>query len=182
MTVGRGRVALDRQAHLLRGLVVVVGAELVEQPHAARVVVPNVHAFAAPARRAVAFDLQQLGFDRADHALGDLVLYSEDIGEVAVVAFAPDMRAVRRLDELGCDAHPVSSLAHAAFKHITDAKLAAQRLDVDRPALVDETRVAGDHEEPAPLRQRIDDVLAYAVGEVILLCIATHVGEGQHRN
>ena len=47
-------------------------------------------------------------------------------------------------------------------------------------ALVDEGRVARDDEEPAQLRQRGDDVLADAVGEIILLRLAAHVGEGQH--
>ena len=40
--------------------------------------------------------------------------------------------------------------------------------------------VARDHQEPAQLGQRGDDVLADAVGEILLLRIAAHVDEGQH--
>ena len=82
--------------------------------------------------------------------------------------------------ELRRDAHAVAVLAHAAFDHIADAELVGDLLHVDGLALVDKRRVARDHEEPAQLGQRRDDVLADAVGEILLLRIAAHVGEGKH--
>jgi hypothetical protein len=51
---------------------------------------------------------------------------------------------------------------------------------VDSLAFVDEGRVSCDHEEPAQLRKRSDDILGNAVGKILLLRIATHVREGKH--
>ena len=47
-------------------------------------------------------------------------------------------------------------------------------------ALVGEARIAGDHEQRLEARQRGDDVLDHAVGEILLLGIAAHVLERQH--
>ena len=122
----------------------------------------------------------KLRLDRGDDRLGDLVLHGEHVGEVAVVALGPEMAAGGDVVELRGDAHAVAALAHAAFEHVADAELVGDLLHVDGLALVDERRVARDHEEPAQLRQRGDDVLADAVGEILLLRFAAHVGEGQH--
>ena len=92
------------------------------------------------------------------------------------------MRAGRGLDQLAGDAHPVAGLAHAAFEHVAHAELAADLLDVDGLALVGEGRIARDHEQRLEARQRGDDVLDHAVGEIFLLGIAAHVLERQHRD
>src|SRR4029077_13798588 len=82
--------------------------------------------------------------------------------------------------ELGGNAYAVAILAYAAFDHVTDPELGADPLDVDGLALVDKRRVARDDEEPAQFGKRGDDVLADAVGEIILLRIVAHVDEGKH--
>ena len=46
------------------------------------------------------------------------------------------------------------------------------------PALVGEARVARDHEQPAQPREAGDDVFGDPVGEVLLLGVAAHVGNG----
>src|SRR3546814_1372652 len=51
--------------------------------------------------------------------------------------------------------------------------------DVCSLALVDEARIAGDHEEPAQARERCDDVVGDAVGEKIPLQVTAEVGERQ---
>ena len=75
-----------------------------------------------------------------------------------------------------------SALSHRPFEDIADTELAADLLHVDCPALVREGRIAGDDEEPADAGKRGDDLLDHAVGEVFLLGIAAHIGEGQHRD
>ncbi len=122
----------------------------------------------------------ELRLDRRDDGLGDFVLHGEHVGEVAVVALRPDMAAGGDVVELRRDAHAVAALAHAALDHIADAELLGDLLHMHRLALVDERRVARDHEEPAQLGQCGDDVFADAVGKILLLRIAAHVGEGQH--
>ena len=82
--------------------------------------------------------------------------------------------------ELRRDAHAVAALADAALDHVADAEFLGDLLQVNGFALVGERRVARDHEEPAQLGQRGDDILADAVGKILLLRIAAHVGEGKH--
>jgi len=77
-----------------------------------------------------------------------LVLQFEDVVERAVEAVGPDMRAARRVDQLGGDAHPVGGFAHRAFEHIAHAQLARHLLHIDGLAFVGKTRIAGDHEQP----------------------------------
>ncbi|MEY9551531.1 hypothetical protein ABIF67_005596 [Bradyrhizobium japonicum] len=107
-------------------------------------------------------------------------MHGEDVGKLAVVALRPEMAAGRDVVELRRDAQAIAAAPHAAFEHIADAELARDFVHVHGAALVDEGRVAGDDEEPAQLRQRRDDVLADAVGEIVLLAVAAHIGEGQH--
>ena len=142
--------------------------------------VPGVHAVRRLAPGAEILRGVELRLDRGDDRLGDLVLHREHVGEVAVVALRPDVAAGGDVVELRRDAHALAVLAHAAFDHVADAELLGDLLHVDGLALVGERGVARDHEEPAQLGQRGDDVLADAVGEILLLRIAAHVGEGQH--
>ena len=138
-------------------------------------------------RRADADDAGLLGGRQPDlerrHDLErDLVLDGEDVGELAVVAVGPEMPAGRRVDQLGGDAHPLAGAPHAALEHMADAQLPADHPEIDRLALVGEARVAGDDQQARHLAQIGDDVLADAVGEVLLLGVARHVVERQHRD
>ena len=106
---------------------------------------------------------------RRDDRRGHLVLDGEDVLELAVVALGPDVPVGDRIDQLHGDADPVARLAHAALDHVLDADLLREVLDPDRLALVDEGRVARDHEQLAEAGQRGDDVLGEPVGEELLL-------------
>jgi hypothetical protein len=92
------------------------------------------------------------------------------------------MRAGQRIDQLPGDAHLRSRLAHRAFQNIAHAELAPDLLHVDGAALVGEGRITGDDKEPADLRQRGDDLLDHAVGEIFLFRVAADIGERQYRN
>ena len=92
------------------------------------------------------------------------------------------MRAGRRVDQLRADAHPVPSFANRTFEDIAHAQFAADLFHIDRLALVGEARIAGDDEEPSDPRQRGDDFLDHAIGEILLLRVAAHVLERQYRN
>ncbi len=142
--------------------------------------VPCIHAVRRFALGAKIFRRIELRLDRGDDRLGDFILHREYVGKIAVVALGPDMAAGGDVVELCGDAHAVAALAHAALDHVADAEFLGDLLQVHGLALVDERRIACDHEEPAQLGQCGDDVLADAVGEIVLLRIAGHVGEGQH--
>src|SRR5690242_19636591 len=92
------------------------------------------------------------------------------------------MRATRRVDELGGDADAVAGLADAAFDDILDPQAPRDLRNVDALVTEGEGGVAGDHEEGAEARQLRDDVLGYAVAEIGLLLIATHIREGEDRD
>jgi hypothetical protein len=92
------------------------------------------------------------------------------------------MRPGLGLDQLCGDAYPVPTLAHRAFEHVADTKLAPHLLYIDRFSLVGETGIAGDDEQPADPAERGDDLLDHAVGEIFLLRIAAHILERQHRD
>src|SRR5207249_11784425 len=77
------------------------------------------------------------GNDRA----GDLVLDGEDILQLAVVAFGPDVPISLRIDQLHGDTDAITDLAHAAFEDILDAELACDLLHLYGFALVHEGRV-----------------------------------------
>ncbi len=90
------------------------------------------------------------------------------------------MRAARCIDHLPGHANAAASLAHAAFEHITHAKLAADLLHVHGAALVGEGRVARDDEQPVDAGKARDDVVDHPVGEIRLLRIAAQVRERQN--
>ncbi|MCY1235083.1 hypothetical protein D9M72_476870 [compost metagenome] len=92
------------------------------------------------------------------------------------------MRPARRIDQLPGNAQPVTALAHTAFEYVAHAQLLADALGIHRLALVGEARVARDDEQPADARQRGDDVLHHAIGEIVLFRVPAQVVERQHGN
>src|SRR6516165_5569998 len=84
--------------------------------------------------------------NRDGYRFGNLVLYREDVGEVAVVALGPDVFSTLGVDELRGDPNAIAGFTQAAFEDIADAKLVPDLLHINRAAFVGEGRVAGDHE------------------------------------
>ncbi len=123
---------------------------------------------------------QKARLDRGDDAAGDLILHGKNIAQLTVVLLGPVMAARRRFNELCADAQPLAGPANAAFEHITHAQLARDLPHIDGAVLVDECRVAGDHEQPADAGQAGDQILGHPVGEVLLIGIVAHVVERQH--
>ena len=101
---------------------------------------------------------------------------------LAVVAFGPVVAAGRGVDKLRADAQSRAGAAYAAFEHVTHAELARDLFHVDRAVLVDEGRVAGDHEQPVDAGEPGDQILGQAVGEMLLIRVAAQIVERQHRN
>ena len=97
-----------------------------------------------------------------------------------VEAICPKIGPGASIDELRRDANAVRRLAHTSFHDVAHAQLTPNLLHVDRAPLVGEARIARDDEQPAHARQRRDDVLDDAVGEVFLLRITAQVLERQN--
>src|SRR6516164_6004325 len=92
------------------------------------------------------------------------------------------MRVGYSIDQLPRNADPLTSPAHRAFEHVSDAEFLTDLLRIDHLAFVGEARVAGDDEQPADARERGDDLLDHAVGEIFLLRIAAQILERQYRD
>ena len=119
---------------------------------------------------------------RRDDLPDDLILQGEDILEFAVVALGPKIVTACGVEKLDVHAQPVADLAHAPFGHISNVKLPAGLLGVDRLAPVGEAGMAGDHEQGPEPRQFGDDVLRDPVGKVILRGIAAQIRKRKHRD
>lgn len=78
--------------------------------------------------------------------VSDVILHGEDVANLAVIAFGPEMTAGYCVDELCADAQPLAAPAYAAFEDLTHAKVAGDLFHINCAALVDECRVAGDDE------------------------------------
>src|SRR6516162_7528683 len=124
----------------------------------------------------------QGGLDNAGDAERHLILKIEDVLERAVKPVGPKMGAVCRVDQLRGDAYPAAGLAHRAFEHVAHTQLTPDLLHIDRLTSVSKTRIAGDDEEPTDAGEGGDDLLDHAVGEIFLLWVAAHIGEGQDRD
>ena len=116
----------------------------------------------------------------ADYLARDALLQIEDVGQHVFITFGPDMVAAFAVDQLRRDAHAVAGLAHTAFEQEVHAQLLGDPFRVQALALVSERAVAGDHEEALKARQLGDDVLDHAVGEILLLGVAAHVGKREY--
>src|SRR5215813_8333828 len=125
--------------------------------------IPGIHTVRRLALGAKALPSIELRLDCGDYGLGDFVLHREHVGQAAVVAFRPDVPSGGDVVELYGDAHAVTTLADTALDHIANAVVLGDLPQMDGLTLVDERRIARDHEEPAQLRQRGDDILANAV-------------------
>ena len=141
--------------------------------------IPGVHAVGRLALGAKILGGIELRLDRGDDRLRDLVLHREDVGELAVVTFGPEMAAGGDVVELRGDADAVAVLADAALDDIAHAELFRDLTQMNRAALVDEARVACDHEQPSQPREAGDDVFGDPIGEVFVLGVAAHVGKGE---
>ena len=60
----------------------------------------------------------------------DVLLDSENIGQLAVVIFRPDMGAVAGIDELRCDPYPFACCAHRALDQMRGVQLLADTLNI----------------------------------------------------
>ena len=73
-------------------------------PQAALIGLPSVKPLRRFAQNALLFGLGQRRLDDPGDAGGNLVLYGEDVAEVAVVAIGPDVSAGDCIDKFGAEA------------------------------------------------------------------------------
>src|SRR6516225_1326706 len=149
-------------------------------PHATLVCLPSSQAFGWLAHCALPLCVDDDGPNCPGYCRRNFVLDSKNVGQIAVEAVCPNMSACCGINELCSDSGSCSGPADAAFKNVTDAEFTAHLLDVDRPAFVCKARIAGDHKQPAKLRQLSRHVLGDPVPKELLIWVTGHIGERQN--
>ena len=125
---------------------------------------------------------QHRHLERADHGVGDIVLYLEDIIELAVVGLRPHPGVIVYVDEFGGDAQLLAGLAHAPLKHVRHVEGLADLRERRLLALEIERGGARRHPQARHLAQKVDELLRQTVGEILLVLLLRQVLERQHGN
>jgi len=105
----------DGVAHALVGV-------FVKLRERAQVQIVGIETFGRLVGRPVDLGLMKLGLDCPDDATGDLILQFENVVQRTVEPVCPDMSAGRRVDQLPCDALPLSGLT-LPFEHVAHSQL-----------------------------------------------------------
>src|SRR4030095_6989267 len=88
---------------------------LIEEMPAAGVVVVGLDALRWDGRQLDLLGLREVYPENLRNPLGDLVLDLEDVIQVAIVNFRTEVKAVRGVDELGCDPDAIAALSDGAL-------------------------------------------------------------------
>ncbi len=129
-----------------------------ESLHAPEIIIPSVQVPRPLCRRAPVFKVFEFRHDRGRDAVGDFVLNVEDVCQLTIKAFGPDMVARLRVDQLSCDPQALPRLAYASFKDVSGPQLFSNLFDAQLLALKREGGVAGDDWEGAPMGEGGDDI------------------------
>ena len=128
------------------------------------------------------FGRAERDFERVDNSARDVVLDRKDIRQIAVVAVGPEVRAGRGVDELrGNPTRLPARRIEPSSTERTPRSRPTARTSTERPLKV-KLELRAITSQAGDLRQVGDDVFADAVGEVLLLRVARHVGERQNGN
>ena len=95
---------------------------------------------------------------------GDVRLHLQQVRRLPVVLFAPELRAIRRVDQLDADYQIVAALRNPPGHNGLDTERPRDLLEIDGLTLVRERRAPGDDLDPWQLRETVDERLADAVG------------------
>src|SRR4051794_36149636 len=86
----------------------------------------------------LALSIRHRRFNRTYYRSGDVVLDGENVCELPIESFGPDVRAGSRLNQLRRDTQTSTEPPYAAFKHIAHAQFAADLFNVERTVLKSE--------------------------------------------
>ncbi|MET4092888.1 hypothetical protein ABID60_008643 [Bradyrhizobium sp. S3.5.5] len=147
-----------------------------------KIIVVSLKVVGRLALGALDFGALQSRGDCADDAARQPILQVEKIFDLTVKPVRSEIQAGRRVDQLTGNSDSIAGLAHTAFEHVANAQLLTDLFDVDRPALVGQSRMSRDDEKRLRTRQSRNDVLDHTVGKIVLLRIRAQVGEWKDRD
>ncbi|KSV77170.1 hypothetical protein N182_23975 [Sinorhizobium sp. GL2] len=74
--------------------------------------------------------MRQASNEGLDNLVCDFVLETENVFEISVETFGPDVIAASGIDELDVDAHTTAGAASAAFQDVANTQFACDRSNV----------------------------------------------------
>src|SRR5438552_1840820 len=113
--------------------------------------------------------------------LCDLTLDCEDVVQVAIVLFRPDMGVGASVDQLRIDMKPAAGLACATLQHVRYAKRVSDLAGILFATILHNTRAA-DHLEIGNFRQLGQNVVLETIGKIGVLRILIETLKRQHSN
>src|SRR5262249_26059496 len=114
---------------------------------------------------------------------GDLLLHGQQVGERALIAFAPELRAGGGIHQLNVYDQPVAQALNAAGDYRAYLQRLAHLTRIDFAPFVGKDDAARHHSaQRGQLREAVDQILGDAVRQVLHLWIGAYVGKGQPRD
>src|ERR1017187_9518068 len=107
----------------------------------------------------------------------DLILYREQIRHLAIVTPRPEMKTIRRLDELRRDPEAAAHLANPPFENMFDVQPPANLRNFNVLTPEEEGGRAADDLHAGYPGQHIDDLLSQTIAENSVLFVRAHVGK-----
>ncbi len=141
-----------------------IGARAQQRPGAEKLLV-GVQIVGAIGHQTLARLQTQGRTQRPGDGLRDLLLYGEDVGQLAVVVLGPELDSVAGADELRRDAHAVAGLAHRALDQVACAHGLTHGADVLVLALELKCGAARDDTQVPHFGERAADFIGHAVRE-----------------
>lgn len=176
------RVGPDGAVEVIDSLGETTAVPLVEEVPPFQVERVGLEIFGRLPSQAFALRGGELRVHRARDPQREVRLDLEDVGQATFICFRPEMEAGRDVDELRGDTDPVTLLAHAPFQHGARAQRATDLADVPVHALEGEGGGTRHDAQRLHARQGRDQLFGQAVAEILVVRVATEVGEGQHRD
>ncbi len=118
--------------------------------------------------------------ERAGDRARDLVLHGEDVVERPVEALRPELVPARHVDELCRHAQAPARLPDAALEDGAHSEALADRANVLGLVLERERGRPGRDAKRLDLHERVDDLLAQPVAEVLAVLLRAQVPEREH--
>ena len=125
---------------------------------------------------------QQVCLQGAGHTHRDVTLHREEIVHLAVIALGPEVRIAGRLDQLHIDAHPAAEALHAAFENVRNAERCGDLREPVRRVAIGFGGGARDDLEGLDARQRRQNLVLHAIGEIAVAAVLAHVGKRKNRD
>ena len=117
---------------------------------------------------------------RPDNFPGNVVLDLENVIHFPIKGAGPQVEAIIDADQLGCNPHPVTGLAHTALEYGINVQFSADTADVSVGPFESERRSPGGYTQSVDAGERIQKLLRHALAEVLGVAELREVNKRQY--